>query len=113
MFLAVVRAGNYATWPNLTATLTSKHFPDLDKTQKGHMKGQQKQIWLTKVRAPVAIKIEPGTENPPPPTIKMHYNIFVVVYELLLDTVHTDQTGMFLMTSQQGYWYTWWAFVWM
>jgi hypothetical protein len=72
--------------------------------QKGHMQGQQKGVRLTKVRAPVTIKLEPGTENPPPLTIKKHYNIFVVVYKLL-DTVHTDKTDAFPITSQQGYQY--------
>jgi hypothetical protein len=43
-FFAVVQAGNYATWPCLTTTLILKHFFDLDETQKGHMKGQQKGI---------------------------------------------------------------------
>jgi hypothetical protein len=80
--LAAVRARNYATWPGLTTTLISKHFPDLDKTQKVHMKGQQKGILLTKVRALGTIKSEPGTENPPLPIIKKHYGIFVVVYKL-------------------------------
>ncbi len=47
-----------------------------------------------KVLAPVTIKVEPGTANPPPPTIKKHYGIFVVVCKLL-DTLHTDQTGAF------------------
>jgi hypothetical protein len=42
--------------------------------------------------------------NPPPPTIKKHYDIFVVVYKLL-DTVHMDQTGMISITLQQGYQY--------
>ncbi len=78
-FLATVRTGNYATWPCLTTTLIPKHFPHLDKPQKGHMKGKQKGVQLMKFRAPVMIKIEPGTENPPPPTIKKHYDIFVVV----------------------------------
>jgi hypothetical protein len=68
------------------------------------MKGQQKGVWSTKVSAPVTIKVEPVTANPPPPTITKHYNIFVVVYKLL-DTVHTDQTGPFPITSQQGYRY--------
>ncbi len=103
-FLAAVRAGNYATWPGLTTTLILKHFPDSDKTQKGHMKGQQKGVWSTKVSAPVLIKVELGIVNLPKPTIKKHYDIFVVVYELL-DTIHTDQTGAFPITSLQGYWY--------
>jgi hypothetical protein len=71
-FLAVVRAGNYAMWLGLTTTLILKHFPDSDKTQKGHMKGQQKGVWSTKVAAPITIKVEPGTANPPLPTIKKH-----------------------------------------
>jgi hypothetical protein len=42
-FLAAVRTGNYATWPGLTAILILKLFPDSEETQKGHMKGQQKE----------------------------------------------------------------------
>ncbi len=98
-FLAVVWARNYATWPSLTTTLILKHFPDSDKMQKGHMKGQWKGLRLTKVSAPVTIKVEPGTANPPLLTIKKHYDIFVVVYKLL-DTIHTDQTGPFPITIQ-------------
>ncbi len=78
-FLAALRVGNYTMWPSLTTTLILKHFPNSDKMQKEHMKGQWKGVWLTKTTAPVTIKVEPGTENPPPPTIKKHYNIFVVV----------------------------------
>ncbi len=50
------------------------------------------------------VKVELGTANPPPSTFKKHCNIFVVAYKLL-DTVHTDQTGVLPITSQQGYWY--------
>jgi hypothetical protein len=103
-FLATVRVGNFATWPGSTTTLIHKHFPDLGKTQKGYMKGQRKGVRSTKVLVPVTIKVEPGTANPPPPTITKHYEIFIVVYKLL-DTIHTDQTGPFPITSQQGYWY--------
>jgi hypothetical protein len=41
-FMDAVCTGNYATWPGLTTTLISKHFPDSKETQKGHMKGQKK-----------------------------------------------------------------------
>ncbi len=63
------------------------------------MKVQQKGIWSMKVSTPVMIKEEPGTNNPPPPTIKKNYDIFVVVYKLL-DTIHTDQTGIFPIMPQ-------------
>jgi hypothetical protein len=68
------------------------------------MEGQRKGVRSTKVLTPVTIKVEPGTANSPLLTIKKHYNIFIVVYKLL-DTVHTDQTNPFPITSQQGYWY--------
>jgi hypothetical protein len=103
-FLAVVRAGNYATWPGLMTTLIAKHFPDLDKMQKGHMKGQRKGVRSTKVKPPVHIKIEPTTETSPNLTIAKKNNIFVVFYKLS-NTVHTNQTGTFLLISQQGYHY--------
>jgi hypothetical protein len=103
-FLDAVRAGNYANVAQPANNPNLKHLPDSDKMQKGHIKGWWKGVWLTKVTAPVTIKVEPGTENPPPPTIKKHYNIFIVVYELL-DTIHADQTGAFPVTLQLGYQY--------
>ncbi len=98
-FLAAVWTGNYSTWPGLTTTLISKHFPDLEETQKRHMKGQRKGVRLTKVRTPVHIKIEPTTENSPNLTITKEHDIFVATYKLS-NMVHTDQTGAFPMTSQ-------------
>jgi hypothetical protein len=47
-FLNAVRAGNYAKWPGLNIVALHKYFPNLDKTQKRHMKGQRQGICLTK-----------------------------------------------------------------
>ncbi len=88
----------------LNNELISKYFPDSDKTQKGHLKGQHKGLQSTKVRQQIEIKIEPGTENVPAKPIRKHNDIFVRVTDLL-DTIHTNQTGAFPMTSQQGYRY--------
>ncbi len=82
----------------------SQALPQFGQSTKGTHERTEKRIWLTKVRAPVTIKVEAGTENPPLPTIKKHYDIFVVVYNLL-DMVHMDQTGAFPITLQQGCWY--------
>ncbi len=100
------RAGNYAMWPGLTTTLISKHFPDSDETQKGHMKGQRKGVRSTKVKPAVEIKIEPGQEDAPPNfvAIRKLNDIFVKIYELA-ETIRTDQTGAFPVTSQRGYRY--------
>jgi hypothetical protein len=105
-FTDAVRAGNYATWPGLTTTLISKHFPDSDETQKGHMKGQRKGVRSTKVKPAIEIKIEPGQEDAPPKLVAIRKlnDIFVKIYELA-ETIHTDQTGAFPVTSQRGYRY--------
>ncbi len=106
-FLEAVGAGNFATWPGLTTTLIAKHFPDSDETQKGHMKGQRKGVRSTKDKQLVEIKIEPGTEQDSPhhaTPIKKMNDIFVKTYNLA-DEIHTDQTGAFPITSQQGYRY--------
>jgi hypothetical protein len=103
-FLAAVQAGNYATWPGLTTTLIAKHFSKLEETQKGHMNQQRKGVRLTKVKPPAHIKIEPTRENAPNWTNTKENDIFVATYELS-NTVHTDQTGAFPLTSQQGYCY--------
>ena len=68
-FTDAVQAGNCATWPGLTTTLISKHFPDSNETQKGHMKGQMKRVRSTKVKPAIEIKIGPGTEDAPPKLI--------------------------------------------
>ncbi len=39
-WVKTINAGNYTTLPGLTATAARKHFPESDKTQKGHMKRQ-------------------------------------------------------------------------
>jgi hypothetical protein len=80
-FLDAVHARNYARWPGLTTNLISKHFPDSDKMQKGHMKGQRKGVRLTKVKAAVEIKIKPGTEDAPPKLIgiKKMNDIFIKI----------------------------------
>jgi len=105
-FTDAVRAGNYATWPGLTTTLISKHFPDSDETQKGHMKGQRKGVRSTKIKPAVEIKIELGQEDAPPKLVAIRKlnDIFVKIYELA-ETIHTDQMGAFPVTSQRGYRY--------
>ncbi len=39
-WIKAINAGNYTTWPGLTATAVRKHYPESHETQKGHMKHQ-------------------------------------------------------------------------
>jgi hypothetical protein len=107
-FLNAVWAGNYATWPGLTIAALHKYFPDLDEMQKGHMKGQRQGISSTKQKALdhlveseklIKIKVEPGTEEVLP--AKCHNDIFIYV-EDLAKSIHSNQTGAFPYTLQQG-----------
>ncbi len=107
-FLNAVRAGNYTTWPGLTIAALHKYFPNSDEMQKGHMKGQRQGIHSTKQKALdhlveseklVKIKVEPGTEEVLP--AKRHSDIFVRIKDLA-ESIHSDQTGAFSYTSQQG-----------
>jgi hypothetical protein len=50
-FSDAVHAGNYSTWLGLTAKMIHRHFPDFNKTIRGHLKGQQQGIRSTKQKA--------------------------------------------------------------
>jgi hypothetical protein len=45
------------------------------------------------------IKIKPGTENAPQSHIKLHGNMFIKIVDLA-DTIHSNQTSTFPVTSQ-------------
>jgi hypothetical protein len=72
------------------------------------MKGQQQGICSMKQKAldhlveserTVKIKVEPGMEEVLP--AKCHNDIFVCIKDLA-ESIHSDQTGVFLYTLQQG-----------
>jgi hypothetical protein len=108
-FIKAIRNGNYATWPKLTVTLINKHMPDSNETSKGHLKGQRQGIHSTKNKAFTAlieaaekrimIKGEKAQIQPLPPT-KLN-DMFTTIVDLT-EEIHTDQTGAFPHTSQQG-----------
>jgi hypothetical protein len=108
-FIDAVRNGNYSTWPKLTVTLINRYYPDSDKMIKGHLKGQRQGIRSTKQRAldkiiknkEVRIKIEgKGSPFHQTPITKTHEAFFRI--EDLTNSIHTNQTGAFPFTSQQG-----------
>jgi hypothetical protein len=103
-FSNAVPAGNYSTWPGLTAKMIHCHFPDSNTTVRGRLKGQRQGIRSTKQKAlnklaeMAATSLHLATLKAP---ILKHSNIFVRI-EDLSDTIHLDQTGGFLYTSQRG-----------
>jgi len=92
-----IRAGNYATWPNLTATNVSKHFPELDETQQAHMQSIKQGIHSTKERKqPVQIKQEDETSVTLP--LPKHNDVYVKIDDAK-EKMYTDQTGAFPVRS--------------
>jgi len=89
--------------------LNYRYFPNSDKTIKGHLKGQHQGIRSTKQGALDKIikhkearkKIEgEGSPFHQIPITKTHEAFFRI--DDLTDSIHTDQTGAFPFTSQQG-----------
>jgi hypothetical protein len=72
-----INAGNYYTWPGLTATAVRRHFPELDETQKGHMKKQRQNVRLAKIK----VEHESTREKPPIREKKMH-DIYIKMHNV-------------------------------
>ena len=49
-WLKAIRKGNYSTWPLVTVKNVTKHFPESEETQQGHMRGQRQGIRSTKTK---------------------------------------------------------------
>ncbi len=43
-----IRRGNYNSWPLINVKNVARHFPELEETQKGHMRGQRQGVRSTK-----------------------------------------------------------------
>ena len=93
-WIAAINAGNYITWPGLTAKTVRRHFPESDETQKGHMKQQHQNVRSTR------IKIE--NENQTQLTSEKRMKDVYLKVHNANNTMHSDQTGCFPATSSSG-----------
>ena len=99
-WLKAIRAGNYATWPNLTAKAVAKYFPESDETQQGHMRNIKQGLRSTKERKQnIEIKQEDGSNLTLP--LPKHNDVYVRIDEAK-ETIYTDQTGAFPVRSRNG-----------
>ena len=96
-WIIAIQAGNYVTWPGLTAATVQKHFPDSDEMQKGHMKKQRQGVRSTGTRDNT--KQEEKIHKDPPP--KKMQDVFIKIHNAAA-TMHSDQTGHFPVTSSRG-----------
>ena len=102
-FISAINAGNFSSWPGLTADLISKHLPKSIATAKGNNKLARKNIQST--RRPVITPapspeppVLPATTPAPPPRSK---TIRMTVIEPN-DLLATNLTGRFPTISSRG-----------
>ncbi len=88
-----IKAGNFNTWPTITPATVNCHFPESDKTQKGHMKRQRQGVQSTRVRK----EIEETTSA----AIPKEMDVYIKIHNAT-ETMHSDQTGRFPATSSRG-----------
>ena len=77
--IKAINAGNCTTWPGLTAAAVQKHFPESDKTQKGHMKRQRQGVRSTKVLESIPEEEDRAQEtndSPMPPKPKKMKDVY-------------------------------------
>ena len=103
-WLKAIKAKYYATWPGLTEFAVRKYFPESEETQRGHMRQRRSNIRKTnrKVRF---VMTGPETDvsaidDSIRELQRKKYDIMIKVYNCT-DSVYTDQTGQFPVTSSR------------
>jgi hypothetical protein len=94
--LTVAQHGNLVTFPGLTPQNISRHFPESDETQKGHMKQTKQGVRSTKIvdeDAMLGFKQQPGVK---------HKDMYLMVFNATKKSMFSDQTGKFPITSARG-----------
>ena len=79
----------------MTVKKFNKFYPETDETPKGHMRQTRKVVRSTKERV-----VERDKNNEVVPRTKRH-DLYVCV-DQVKDTIYTDQTGEFPITSSRG-----------
>ncbi len=95
-WLKAIRNGNYNTWPLITVATVSKHFPESEETQLGHMRGQRQGVRST--RQPLHQQTATTDTDQP----LMSANDVLVKIVDPTHTMYTDQTGRFPFVSLLG-----------
>jgi hypothetical protein len=94
--LTAAKNDNQVTFPGLTPENVSRHFPESDEMQKGHMKQTKQGVRSTKVIDEDAML---GVQ---PRTGKKHKDVYLRVFNATKKAMYSDQTGKFPITSARG-----------
>ena len=98
--MKAIRAGNYLSWPGLTTKKVNRNYPETDETPKGHMIKVRQGVRPTEEKLAVSEKENSDTHVP----LRKNHDIYVQI-DQVRDTIYTNQTGKFPITSSRGHKY--------
>ncbi len=96
-WIEAIRAGNFITWLGIKVKTVNQHFPELEETQKGHMKKQCQNVRSTRVKEVLASE----SNDSPTTAQKKEHNVYIRIFNAE-ETVHTDQTSCFPANPSSG-----------
>ncbi len=94
-WIAAIKNGNFVTWPLHTVKNVNKPYLETNETDKGHMKMQQQNVRSTKILADQTRSEDTTTPLP------KNNDIYIYVFNAH-DTMYTNHTGAFPVTSSCG-----------
>ena len=97
MWLAAIKAGNFASWPGLTYTNAAKYCPVSVETLKGHMTNTRQGTLSTKPK-PATDDALPNTNNQLPPENSKE----LYVYTDPINKLYTDNMGCYHVRSRSS-----------
>jgi hypothetical protein len=101
-FIKSIEAGNFVTWPTLTAQHVRKYLENSEATLKGHLNKIRKNVRSTRPKKKVTT---PDEEVEYEPHIAKRTNVVYAATHELEGHTYTDLTGRFPTTSNRGYTY--------
>ena len=99
-WLEAIRNNHYVGWPLLSVTNVNKHYPDTVETPRGNLNQSPAGTRSTKPKPKLLPK---GSEPDLAKAFnKKEHDVYIEVYEPK-DTIHSNQTGKFLVQSRAGH----------
>ena len=91
--LKAIKAGNFNGWPIINKNNVKKYYPETNKSPKGHLNQTRKNVRSTQAKQ----FEEPNTAKLQK---KKRGDIYVKTYDMK-ETIYTNQTGKFPVTSRR------------
>ncbi len=109
-WIMAIKNKQYASWPGLSVDAARRHFPESDKTHKGHGRKTPSGLWSTKPKEDQTIDSDDTfqfnkADNVPLRPIKKEKTIFFKILDMkdeAMQKIWTDQPGRFPKKSSKG-----------